>query len=1027
MRTRLLDLVKGLLATAALLALLVGIPAALVAAVGWPLPSALPSLDAVVGAVRYGQVADTTLIKLLAVIVWVAWAQLTVSVAVEAAAVVRGRPARRVPGAGAMQFAAARLVPTALLLVSALGPRPALASVTATSATAWSASAPSTADAQLISAPLGALVAAPGQDLRAAEAAPAATQAAPLYEVQRGDTLWELAERTLGDGYRWTEIRDLNVGRPQPDGGALALGSELIRRGWQLALPGDPDTSATAAAATEVTVQPGDSLSTIAERVYGSPDAYPALYDANRDIPQDDGGALIDADLIHPGWRLNLPSTPEAAPSPPVHVAEPAEPDVAELPAPAPAPAPDVDPLPHPGPEETPDAPAVEELDGAPVDEQPAAPAPTRTATAPAPRSDPSDIPATIAAPAADDDVDSGSGLVAPAVAGASALVAGSLLWTLARLRGRQARRRRPGRDLPLPGPELAAVEHTLRAAAADQPVEWLDATLRLLTVRLRERSSPTETAPRLLVLRVGEFGVELLLDTPDDQPPAGFELADAGYVWRLDPSLALADVQKAAGDAAPIAPALATLGETPEGPALVNLEHLGLLRVEGPDEVVQAFLSGLTVELSTAPWAAAVTVYPIVDADDPLAQLPGVQPGTLAELAPRLQALAQANRTAIGDHDTTLSARAADDGEDWPPVVVVIRDAAAHLADQLAELLAAAQSPGSGLAVVAAGDIHDATWRLQLNDDATATLEPLGLSFTPAGMDDYATAAAAGLLELATADDIARPTPLPDRESSPPPAVAVDPLAVEVVVLGPVSVTGWETDEVRPTTVEIVAYLAAASGPVTTDKLRTALWPDGVKLNTFKTNLSRTRRALGVDSTGAFHLPEAKDSRYRLGPEVGCDWTRFQALMAAARTAAPPHAAQLLRQALELVQGSPFEAPAGGAYQWAYDEQLVSVIEVAVIDAAYRLAELALEADDPDLAVWATRQGHLVTPDHEGLYRARMRAHAALGDLDAVHQAFREAQRAAQAFDALEDVQTETQQLYQQLYGRGRRAARGA
>lgn len=133
---------------------------------------------------------------------------------------------------------------------------------------------------------------------------------------------------------------------------------------------------------------------------------------------------------------------------------------------------------------------------------------------------------------------------------------------------------------------------------------------------------------------------------------------------------------------------------------------------------------------------------------------------------------------------------------------------------------------------------------------------------------------------------------------------------------------------------------------------------------------------------------------------------------MAAARTAAPPHAAQLLRQALELVQGSPFDAPAGGAYQWAYDEQLVSVIEVA---------------DDPDLAVWATRQGHLVTPDHEGLYRARMRAHAALVDLDAVHQAFREAQRAAQAFDALEDVQTETQQLYQELYERGRRAARGA
>jgi hypothetical protein len=67
-------------------------------------------------------------------------------------------------------------------------------------------------------------------------------------------------------------------------------------------------------------------------------------------------------------------------------------------------------------------------------------------------------------------------------------------------------------------------------------------------------------------------------------------------------------------------------------------------------------------------------------------------------------------------------------------------------------------------------------------------------------------------------------------------------------------------------------------------------------------------------------------------------------------------------------------------------------------------------------LTIWATRQGHLVVPDHEGLYRARMRAHARTNDLDGVHQTFREALRAARAYDPLDDVQPETQQLYQEL-----------
>lgn len=53
------------------------------------------------------------------------------------------------------------------------------------------------------------------------------------------------------------------------------------------------------------------------------------------------------------------------------------------------------------------------------------------------------------------------------------------------------------------------------------------------------------------------------------------------------------------------------------------------------------------------------------------------------------------------------------------------------------------------------------------------------------------------------------------------------------------------------------------------------------------------------------------------------------------------------------------------------------------------------------------------------------MRPHAALDDLEAVHQAFRETQRAAQAFGPLEDVQPETQRLYTKLFRRADPRAR--
>ncbi|WP_170305129.1 LysM peptidoglycan-binding domain-containing protein [Kitasatospora viridis] len=56
-------------------------------------------------------------------------------------------------------------------------------------------------------------------------------------EVRAGDTLWDLADRHLGDPLRWKEIFQLNHGRTQADGGSLT-DPDVIRPGWTMVLPG---------------------------------------------------------------------------------------------------------------------------------------------------------------------------------------------------------------------------------------------------------------------------------------------------------------------------------------------------------------------------------------------------------------------------------------------------------------------------------------------------------------------------------------------------------------------------------------------------------------------------------------------------------------------------------------------------------------------------------------------------------------------------------------------------------------------
>ena len=257
------DVGRAVGALALLLLLLGAIPFALVHFIGWPLPHQLPTSDSL-----RQPLSSQVLVKALAVVVWLAWAQFTACVIVELANARRGVgiPAK-VPGAGPSQFLARQLVAALLMLtataasfapdITHLANTPAAlpraqSSISAQLNVGGPGSAPGTQAAQgsrtgaaagnLPSVRGGSQLARPaGTELTAVSVESVA--GTKLYRVQpphgrNYDSLWEIAERHLGDGRRYKEIYELNKDRVQPDGQTLTDAS-LIRPGWILEMPAD--------------------------------------------------------------------------------------------------------------------------------------------------------------------------------------------------------------------------------------------------------------------------------------------------------------------------------------------------------------------------------------------------------------------------------------------------------------------------------------------------------------------------------------------------------------------------------------------------------------------------------------------------------------------------------------------------------------------------------------------------------------------------------------------------------------------
>jgi DNA-binding SARP family transcriptional activator len=972
MTRRLTDFAKGLASLAALVILLGAIPYLLWQISGTPGSQILDTLEDQFASdnTRTEQLLAGT----LALIAWACWAQLAYAVAVEMVAAIRGRTARRAPILPGLQALAYRLVTGFTLVITSL--TPAMRAVASPLQPL-----PAETTAAVVHEPTPAPL---GSSIRFGSDIPTDRKAASdgaMFTVGPRDTLWSIADATLGDGLRWAEIRDANLGRTMPDGTTVTADTETVRAGWNLRLPagavlayGDQNILGEAATLRDgrlVEVNEGDHFWGIAEHAmadgWGRTPSDAELVPYWADVVELNTDRLLppeDPDLIYPGQVLELPPIPAEPHAPP---AEPA-PVVIDV---------------------TPTPPVEQEEQMPSPTEQPAStttvatPPPGAAATTPT-TSLPSEN-----SPGSDDDTRQ---IVAAAGLASLAVGAGAVALTLRRRRAYQAVKREPGKRTEPPPTETISYEAQIRQIADVEAVRWIETTNKFITHRLAE--NPDHPLPAVTAMRAGKLGVEILLDDPCPPLPGFTAINNDNTSWRLDHDLELADVNAQVTGLQPYSPALLPVGTTPGGELLVDFEQLGPVGLDGDHATIEAWLRALASATSVTPWAEYCEVIGIGLPDD-FAVLPNLtRPDRPDEWADRfcLEMRRLDERLTSSPYEQRVRP-----GETFHPSIVFVGPGHTALANQLADVAALVNTP---LAVIAVAPLTVPD-RIHLTADC-ATLEPSGVDFTPAQGNPTELASIALLL-----DNAARPaTEVQDADEPPDTtdasgeavieldaviAQVLQPRPIEVRILTPRPNVHGLGKEPPAKQVSVICYLAFHRD-VSSERLRDTFWPTSTNRSTADNAISQVRALLGTGADGKARLDAATNTgNYQISGEVGCDWTRFTELVRLAK-ARPHDAMSLMKAALDLVDGRPGGDAPSRQFRWLTDDiDLYGPLEASVVDAAHQLGELALGVGDRATADAAAVAGLSVVPGHEALYRIRMRAAAEMGDFDTVDSLYSE------------------------------------
>lgn len=821
------------------------------------------------------------------------------------------------------------------------------------------------------------------------------------YVVRPGDSVVGIAQRLAGpeptDVADYADrLIDLNLGRDMGDGQRFT-NAAYIDVGWVLVLPDEP-AGATGTAASPVEdarylVERGDSLWSIAEDELGDPHRWPELYQANEGRRFGDGRTLDDPDLIHPGWALDLPSSPADADS--IDRTDDVDLDTG-------VPIADVDvvpsdPLPPPTLPPSIDEPVAATdvgidggtgVDSAATDDAATRPVnvwPEREDRAADRPGTPDGPPVAPAGSSRTVDVDRIAGIDAEDVEspdllqlGGAAMLSGGVLALLGIRRRRRLRNARPRDRLP---------DHVGTDEAFERALRAIDAGERLVRVELAVRAvapSLITHHERVLALLVGDDGALELRATGDVGLPSPWQGSHA--TWRLPgavPTELLADAAQSIG---PLCPTLVHLGRSDDGrDVYVDLEAVEAVEVGGSADEADAIVAAIAATLAASVLAEVTTLVGVGVGDDVF--LEHRHHASVGDVGQAFAAAREAIGSTASQARSTYELRArAGSGETWEPAVVLAGSTAGTVEPPRSR---------SGLAIVSASPIHGPSSRLAPDGDAWS-LMPVGVRLTPVGLRPDEVDAIARLLRVPELDPEPTSTgPGPDDDLTlapvdEPPMVPVDRAhpgpswSLLVRLLGPVDVAAPNGDTVafeRSKTRELVAWLATHRDRSTRTAARTALWELDVRDATFANVVSEARRSLArlvEPPSGEEWVGRTMTESLPLHELVRTDADLVAAALDAARVQPPDQAIATLRPAVERIRGVPFE---GTSYLWPDAEGLASQLVLLATSAATELAAHCLSIGDIDGVFAATGRGLQVLPGHEELIALRMQAHARFGD----------------------------------------------
>ena len=983
-------------------------------------------------------------VNVLACLAWVLWVQLALAAVVEVAAVVGSRDARPV-APGGIQAAMGRLVAAAVIVAAAGPSRPApLSLVGAAPAAAAAAPAPAPAPPAdgVASAATPALAAGPPPATRGAAAG---AEGVITYVAQSDDSWWALAERTLGDGRRWRELRDLNAGRRMPDGSVVDGTRTLLRSGWTIVLPagaGRAHEVDSSPGAVEVTVAPGDNLWELTEHQLATEvgraptdDEVRARWSAAIEANRDRFADPADPGLVFAGQVLRIPAGPaspsfadaatersDPAPEPAVAPAAssvapreegggadvapaPAIPEEAQPPGPA-----DGDRSRHDGlspvgaatPSSAPEAPP------APPEPSPESPVTTTTTARASAPSLPSPPPRGAVSNGSAPDRGGAEAPVGLLGAAGSALAAGIATAVARRRHARRGRLPRAAEE-PVPPAGLDGLRREVLLCADADRAALVQRALRDLAKSLAEAGS--EIRPRLV--QVGRRGIEVLLSRPAVPAPPRWRAEASGNAWVLvgDPP---------PDDEGPAAlPALVTIGRPEAGTELhLDLEAEGVVALHGDAEAAAALARSIILELSTSPAAAGVSVLVVGERLHPPAGAARVRSvaawsEAAAEAERRLEQ--SADLVAANRWPTPVAGRArSTHSDDLAPLVVVADDVGD---DAFSRFCASVLDSRAAVAVVVVGDGPEGATVLDVKPESLS-IASLELRCAPQSVTSETADAVQELL-----DDAEH---IPDQLSLLPAPVAPlhrvgdayadPPHDVLVQLLGEIAVIGGSR-RLTPQETAVVAFVAL-NGPVGADRIEDAVWSGGTssRRKRLSNTLSECRAVLGSAA-----LPLARDGRYRTGPALACDVDLFERRLAYAAGQPEPAAAVTLRGALEKVTGPVFfyRHADRASFAWVDIDNWLSRWELKVTNAAEDLAERLLALGDHDGAVWAAERGLLVAKTHNRLVKLLVQAHLANGDEVAAQRVIESHRATLESLD-LDDADADLIDLYQETRRHG-------